>query len=273
MKQQLVVLFSLLFAIQCLAEPGGHHGQTSSSNPISGKEVVKINHKVLADRVESEVIVENNTRWFPLTQKYAAKGLLKKIEGLPGIESIQFIEGKDEVEKDYWDKNIIKSTKESHAVLRMSGPTPLSLMFKVSEELRKCSASAIAEANEDDNGGEDDYWSLDTTPHPEKEKAPCNSLADVKVTGPIAVYGTIPGSLSNKLLLQNQLTYYWKVETGYSQKNSEVKSYFQADRTDFPQAVRRILEWSQAQPMFAEVFMDNPTRNALVQIGRVMRTI
>ena len=142
----------------------------------------------------------------------------------------------------------------------MAGPTPLTMMFKVTESVKRC--KSYLEEIDDGEGGK-----MVT------DKPACGAESTLSVAGPIAIYGTIPGAYSNKTLLLNQVTLYWKVGMNYSKEDTDIDSYFKAERADFPVAVEKIMTWSQAQPMFAEVFLSNPARNALVQVGRVLKTV
>ena len=62
------------------------------------------------------------------------------------------------------------------------------------------------------------------------------------------------------------------LSTDYSKKDTQLDSFFQIDRPDFPVALQKLLKWTQGgSNPFSDIFLSNPQRNALVQIGRVLR--
>lgn len=257
MKQRFIVVLSLLISIQCWGDPDRSSASTTTE---AVKPKVTIDHKVHADKVSNDILIEDSTEWVPLMNRYLAPVVFEKIEALPGIENIQFFPGEEKVQDNYYDKTVVKLDRESNVVLRMAGPTPLTMMFKVTESVKRC--KSYLEEIDDGEGGK-----MVT------DKPACGAESTLSVAGPIAIYGTIPGAYSNKTLLLNQVTLYWKIGMNYSKEDTDMDSYFKAERADFPVAVEKVMTWSQAQPMFAEVFLSNPARNALVQVGRVLKTV
>lgn len=261
-----VVMATLLFAVQL-------HAQEDDWNVAPTKKPtpeLKLDYRLLADQVRVGIDVKDSNQWKGLMQAYPGEQFFKRIKGLPGIENIQFTPGNHQVQDDYYDKEVIFSKRDSSLMVRIQGSAPFSMLFAVNESLKRCVA--------DVSSHEDDEEALDKWGEPSLYsnamvgiESPCRVESSMTVSGPIAVYGTIPGNFTNRSLLMNQIVFSWSIKNDFSKKDTELDSSFKIARSDFPVALRKMLQWTQgASTPFADIFMSNPQRNTLVQIGRVL---
>ncbi|MEM7646731.1 MAG: hypothetical protein AAF203_07480, partial [Pseudomonadota bacterium] len=216
----IAVLAVLAFSSGVSAEPDDYdYGGTSTTE--APKPEVEMTHTVSSTQVRNTVTVSDSLQWKGLMQAYAGKALFEKFAQIPGIENLQFIPG-DHTPESYYDKKIAASSRSSSLMVRISGATPFSMMFKVHEKLHRCAESASVQKDEDL-----DLWKLPGwEPSLDGVTATCSMESSVVVQGPIAIYGTVPGSFANRMLLLNQMKFEWRMKTDYSKKDTEIYSTF-----------------------------------------------
>lgn len=266
-KRSLILLSFLTFSASVgIAEPG--HGSGTTSTAEKKKPEMNLNFSISSNSVTSNHKIENSNQWSTMMQSYPAQQFFKRIQGLPGIENIHFTPGKHVVDESHFDKDVVHSDRESSLMVRVQGAAPFSMLFKVEETLSRCKTMVSGDEEEDLNKWGSPDWSDSLV----DKKVPCRMESSMKITGPVAVYGTIPGNFANRALLLNQITLSWALKTSFNREDTELNSSFRTNRADFPVAVRKMLKWTMGNNTpYAEMFFENPHRNALVQIGRVLR--
>ena len=140
-----VVLATILFATQVQAEPG--HGDDGVSTRPKPTPKLKLTHKIEASKVKVDIDIEDSLQWKGLLQAYPAKQFFDRIQGLPGIENIQFTPGKHSVQPEGYDKEVVISKRKSSLMVRVQGSSPFSLLFSVEESLKRCKTTAMAQGN------------------------------------------------------------------------------------------------------------------------------
>ena len=262
---------SLVFSLTTptFAEPGCDEDDCGSANVVKAKPEYKLTYKVENSKVTSNHKVMDSSQWKGLMQHYPTQQFLDRIKGLPGIDNVQFTPGQHTIDGAYFDKDVVRSLRTSSLMVRIQGSAPFSMLFKVDEELHRCKSmvSNPMETENLDKWGEPD-WSDSSV----DVNHACKMETAMVIKGPIAVYGTIPGNLANRTLLMNQIEFKWELKSSFDKEDTEINSSFNVTRADFPEAVRKILNWTVGTNVpFSEMFFENPQRNALVQVGRVLR--
>lgn len=266
----------LLLAHTSMAEPGGGCSSpscySSSTAVVAPKPVMTINHTVNSNSVISGVSIKDSINWDGLMKGYPGAEFFKRFQFLPGIQNLQFIPGPHILDEKQTDDKVVTSTRQSALIARVGVvQSPFSLMFKVEEKLRRCANSVISPESESGREPELNQWVPEEISDAYSGKTgECMKRASLKLTGPIAIYGTMPGSYTDRLLMLNLITLDWSIANDSAFKNTEIRSSFTIDRPDFPKAINKIVDWAQGSTLVKQAIAENPQQLTLLQVGRVL---
>ncbi len=209
----------------------------------------------------SEIVNSNQSQ-----DKILSGFLLEKLKPIlmknPYVAGVDFAPGavKDELGSSWTDYN--SKNRVSHVFVQLSLPTRVGMMFEVTESYRVCkppAAGAVVVYDESSGaqiGGGGD----------------CALESDLKVRGPIAVYGSFSSAENVDALLRDKQTFRISASKSYDKKNLEVTSRLTLESNLFEKNFVKFLKIFRVQT--AENFEQFVSRQVfLVGVARLERQI
>lgn len=287
MKIRIAVgLMALALSIVGEARPGdeGCVSYTPTGGCVTSapppKPEVSVIHFVQPAFTRNDVTVKNSLNWDGLMSAYSGEEIFKRLQSLPGIQSLQFVPGEHVLDEKQTDKSLITSSRRSALIARVGvAQSPFSFMFRVEETLKRCAdttvvgdstGAAITDSAMDEKALS--TWVTQAVSDDFNGKtSPCKKESKIKVTGPIAIYGSMPGNFTDRLLMLNQVSWEWSIGNDNVKTGTEIKTMFRVERPDFPAAINKILSWTQTPTVVSEIVLGSPQQLALRQIGRILK--
>ena len=155
---------------------------------------------------EAKTTLKNSSAYDDHLEKFLFKHVAENLKEFPFIINVQLLnDSTKEVKKEeesYWD--YVKHIRSSHAFISIQTPRgPVRLLMKVKESYRKCSPpkdnDLATEADDEDYYG--DYYEPAA-----QSSSSCSREADVKISGPIAIYGNYVTSVDLNRVVKDQVT-------------------------------------------------------------------
>jgi len=203
-----------------------------------------------------------------MMRSYLFEAMAEKLKTLPLVSSVEFnSETKGEVTgstwTDYWEHK-----RKFPVMVSLALATPVTLMLRVEESYRACKSVAEKQANVTTPfGGGGDYDGGGTGA---EALVDCTLGSQVKITGPVAVYGNFASSTDMDKLLKEKQTITYDLSRDWSDKaNLKLEGKFSIESELFDQNLLKFLAGLNSAPA---VTTGAVTRNSLLLgIARVLR--
>ncbi len=221
--------------------------QTSYSISTDSSSVTTI---LTEDKSKDELI---NKYLFPEVEKVLIKN--------PLVSNVAFVPGM-ETSTEYSWANYITKKRESFAYVNIDVGSQISFLFKITEELRVCKTGT-----KDEKNVVVDEWSGTSS---STTSCDINSLqTNVKIEGPVAVYGTYASQYDVGTLLKDRQEITVTLNKNWS-KQFQMVTRFRINSSSFEDGLIRFFEAFQIKSMIGDHFT---RKQLLVGVARAMRTI
>lgn len=187
----------------------------------------------------------------------------KKLRSLPNVTGVEFdnsIKGTVSGSSwtDYWEiKRVFP------AIVHLSLPTTVTMMFKIEESFRKCKSPPEKAASDSDDAWSGSGSGVDIM-------VDCALQSSVKIKGPYAVYGNFASTVNFEKLLREKQNISIEVQRHCSDKTSmKIESRFTIESEFFDENLARFLEIFNVS---LDVGSKSSARNQLLLgIARILR--
>lgn len=194
------------------------------------------------------------------------EAIAEKLKTMPTVANVEYSSDvKGDVSgstwTDYWEHK-----RKYPVMVSLALNTPVTLMLRVEETYRTCKSVAEKQANATtpvSYGGDEGGSGLDAL-------VDCSLGSQVKITGPVAVYGNFASSTEIDKLLKEKQTITYDLARDWSDKaNLKLEGRFSIESELFDQNLLKFLDGVNSAPLGTQGVV---TRNSLLLgIARVLR--
>lgn len=182
------------------------------------------------------VAVDAAAKYDTLLDGYMFSSLKSALQGMAYVSSVMQTKGTESVENFSWADYELQK-KRSHAFLKLSLPTPVTLLFEIEESYRKCRPSSTTTASTSSSRG---YTPAEAV-RPSSNTG-CSRQAEVTVKGPISVYGNYATSINVNSLMRNKQELFIAASQDYTGKNLEIVNRFSVNSINFDDSLAKFFK-------------------------------
>ncbi len=180
---------------------------------------LKTTYSISNDSATVTTVAAKTNKWDRQTEEYLFPLFKESLQRMAFVTSVTQTKGAESTESNTWYDYETKK-RNSHAFVTLSLSSPVTLLFQVEENFRKCKVPGTKIVVDDTGGGGG-------------TSGTCQTQSALLVKGPVAVYGNFANSINVDALLRNKQELEFTLGKSWDRADTTIATRFNIKSVSF----------------------------------------